>query len=289
MSSADAPRMLEARLGAAKAYRTRHGTMIAPPRDAYVGRSLELYGEYCPAEAAALAQLIRPGMTVVEVGGNLGSHTVAMARACAPGPLYVFEPQQRLFQMLCANLVLNGVTNVIACADAVGAAEGAAQMPALDYEAGGNFGGMVLQAAGRQQGPLSVRVRTLDSLGLVACDLIKVDVEGWEEGVLRGAAATIARFRPLLYVENDRPSSQQALVDLVDQLGYEMWWHTPLLYDPNNFNGEARNIFPGVASLNMFCTPKEKGVGVQGLTKVDPRNIDPPLRAPPRSGGQDQA
>ena len=54
------------------------------------------------------------GGTVVEIGANIGAHSVALAKACFPGPLYLFEPQQRVFQILCANLALNGVTNAIA-------------------------------------------------------------------------------------------------------------------------------------------------------------------------------
>ena len=187
MSQADTPpapqpartRTIEANLGQLTVHATRHGTMIAPPQDAYVGRSLELYGEYCRAETDALLRLIQSGNSVVEVGSNIGAHTIALARACAPGPLYAFEPQQRLFQTLCANLVLNGVRNVVAYPDALGAADGAALLPILDYSAKNNFAAVALQAAPQQSGPYSAQVRALDSFGLKTCHLLKIDVEGW--------------------------------------------------------------------------------------------------------------
>lgn len=276
------PQALEADLGQLVAHRTRHGTMIAPPKDMYVGRALEVYGEYNKAEADALLQMIKSGMTVVEVGANIGSHSVALAKACAPGPLYVFEPQQRLFQMLCANLVLNGVRNAIVSPDAVGEAEGVASIPQMNYGGKGNFGGVSLQATKAADGPYTTRVRPLDSCGLKRCHLIKVDVEGWEVEVLKGAAQTIAAFRPVLYVENDRPERQQELIKLIDSMGYDQYWHVPLLFHPDNFNGVSEDLWPGVASLNMLCIPKERGATVKGLAKIDPDNFRSPLKVPER-------
>src|SRR5579871_2985737 len=119
---------------------TRYGRMWALAGDRYITRCLEAYGEYCEAEADLFRQLVRPGMTVVEAGANIGTHTLMLARACAPGRLIAFEPQQRVFQLLCANLAANGLGNVTALPEAMGAAEGLAQLPALDYAGANNFG-----------------------------------------------------------------------------------------------------------------------------------------------------
>jgi len=136
-----------------RTYATRSGPMLALAGDQYVTRALDLYGEYAPDEWRMLRQLIRPGMTVVEIGANMGSHSVDMARACAPGPFYAFEPQQLLFQILCGNLAMNNVTNAVAFPDACGADEGEAIIPAIDYAAGGNFGGVSLQSQGSRDHP----------------------------------------------------------------------------------------------------------------------------------------
>src|SRR5450432_2523093 len=97
-----------------KTLQTRHGPRLALVGDRYITGSLERYGEFSPGEWELFAQLVKPGMTVVEAGANIGSHSVALARACFPGPLYLFEPQHRVFQILCANLALNGIGNAIA-------------------------------------------------------------------------------------------------------------------------------------------------------------------------------
>jgi FkbM family methyltransferase len=252
--------------------------MLALAGDVYITRSLMVYGEYCPAEARVLAQVAKPGMTVIEAGANIGSHSVALARRCAPGTLYVFEPQQRLFQILCANLALNDIGNATALPEACGAEAGWASLPPVDYGGPGNFGGVSLEA---EAGPARrVRVTTIDSLELEACGLIKVDVEGWEAEVLQGAAATIARCRPILYVENDRRDRQGALIDLIDGMGYRQYWHTPPLFAPDNFNGVPQNIFGPVVSCNMLCIPRERPEAVEGMAEIDPKNWASPLRAP---------
>ena len=252
--------------------------MLVLAGDVYVARSLMVYGEYCPDEARALAQLVKPGMTVIEVGANMGTHTVALARGCAPGLLYAFEPQHRVFQILCANLALNDIGNVRAYPEASGAEAGWATIPQVDYAAVGNFGGVSVEGGAASGAGSAVRMTPIDDLALMACDLIKIDVEGWEAEVIQGAAATIAKHRPILYVENDRADKQQALIDLIDGMGYRQYWHTPGLYSPSNFNRVEHNIFGGAASLNMLCLPRENSSTVQGLVEIDPRNWTSPLQ-----------
>jgi len=256
---------------------TRSGQMLGLKGDTLVTRSLEVYGEYCPDEWRVLKQVIRPGMTVVEVGANIGSHSVDMARACAPGPFYAFEPQPRIFQILCANLALNDIGNALAYPEGCGEAEGEAVVPRVNYAGQGNFGGVALQAPG--EAGVSVRVRPLDSLELPACGLLKVDVEGFEPQVVRGARETIRRCRPIIYIENDRKSQQQEVISLVAELGYDLYWHFPGLFSPDNFNGVRENVFGGIASINMLCTPSERRVHVAEMERIDPTNWSSPLPA----------
>jgi len=261
---------------------TRHGPMWALRTDAYITGCLERYGEYCEAETDVFRQLVRPGMIVVEAGSNIGAHTVMLARACTPGRLIAFEPQQRAFQLLCANLTMNEIENVAAYPEAVGAASGMVELPAVDYAIAGNFGSVSPRPAQSQgeawhEGRM-VRLRTIDSLELPACGLIKVDVEGWEAGVLRGAAATIARYRPILYVENDRAAQQAELIALIDALGYVQYWHVAPLFNRANFNGVAEDFTGGAVSMNMLCAPAERNLTVTDMERIDPQNWRSPIK-----------
>jgi ADP-heptose:LPS heptosyltransferase len=76
----------------------------------------------------------------------------------------------------------------------------------------------------------------------------------------------------LLYVENDRVDRSAALIELLSDLGYEMYWHAPYLYNPENFNGVRENIFPGTVAINMLCVPRgvncEQTKGLRRITSV---------------------
>jgi FkbM family methyltransferase len=261
---------------------TRHGPMWALKTDAYITRCLETYGEYCAAEADLFRQLVAPGMTVVEAGANIGAHSVMLARACAPGRLIAFEPQQRAFQLLCANLTMNEIANTIAYPEALGAAAGAVEIPPVDYGVAGNFGSVTPKpiepgAETWREGRMA-RLRPLDVLDLPDCGLLKVDVEGWEVDVLRGARATIARCRPILYVENDRAAQQRILIDLIEALGYRQYWHLAPLFSPANFNGASQDVTGGAVSMNMLCVPVERDLTVIDLEPIDPQNWRSPIK-----------
>jgi FkbM family methyltransferase len=262
-----------------KTLQTCHGPMLALAGDRYITGSLELYGEFSYGEWELFAQMVKPGMTVVEVGANIGAHSVALARACFPGPIYLFEPQHRVFQILCANLALNGIANAFAYPEACSDQAGFVVVPPLDYGAAFNFGGVSVQAAVEGVAGTRVRAVPLDSLNLAACHVLKIDVEGFEAQVLRGAAGTIRKFRPLLYVENDRPALQQALISLIAEMGYRLYWHTPWLFRPDNFNGCPDNIFPSILSVNMLCIPAERNAVVEQMTAIDPDNWTSPVRS----------
>ena len=268
----------------ARLVNTAHGPMWVFAGDTFVSRSLELYGEYSAAETDIFQQIVRPGATVVEVGANLGSHTIMLARACSPGLLYAFEPQQRVFQLLCANVVQNQLTNVRLFPEAVGESEGWARIPILDYAAAGNFGGVAVTSLPGNEGERTAdatRVITLDALNLGRCDVLKIDVEGWEVQVLRGGRDLIRRSRPVIYLENDRASHQGELIAMLDAAGYASYWHIAPLFRPDNFNRRTDDIFPGVAGLNMLCVPGDRPISVGGLEKIDPANWRSPLKPLP--------
>ena len=240
----------------------RHGQMLFNPKDSYVGRSLDLYGEFSNGEVQLFEQLLRPGDIAVEVGANIGAHTLPLAKAVGPtGRVFAFEPQRVLAQTVCANLALNSATNGIVRNEAVGAAAGSLAVPSLDYSAPANYGGLPLGPEvgwAEKQVPFEeIPVVTLDSLGLSRLRLLKIDVEGMETDVLEGAKETVARCRPLLYVENDRVEKAEQLIARLTDLGYTLHWHTPPLFLPDNFAGNAENVFGSILSFNVFGVPSE--------------------------------
>jgi len=244
----------------------RWGPMLYNKHDVYIGRSLERYGEYSWLEFELFTQIVKPGQVVLEAGANIGAHTVGLSRLVgAGGAVLAFEPLRLVFQALCANLAMNQCANVWAMQQALGAANGMTPVPSVDPLRPNNFGGLTLIGA---QGNDLIPLRTVDSLELGVCHLLKADVEGMEIELLQGARNTIARCRPALYVENDRKERSAALIEQIMQLGYELYWHLPPLFNPANFAGESENLFPGIVSTNMICFPSEAKANVQGFRRI---------------------
>jgi FkbM family methyltransferase len=238
----------------------RYGWMLYHTRDSYIGRSLRKYGEFSEGEVAMFRQLLSPGDIVVEAGANFGAHTVAMAQMVGShGAVFAFEPQRLVHQVLNANVALNSLTNVTTMHAGLGAQLGRLRVPALDPALAHNFGSLSI---GASQDGEPVSLATIDGLDLPSCRLIKADVEGMEWEVLAGAHDTIARLKPILYVENDRTEHSPRLITLIRSMGYRLWWHLPLLYNPENFRNDQENVFGNTVSVNMLCLPQEVAVTI---------------------------
>jgi FkbM family methyltransferase len=159
-----------------------------------------LTGRTAPAETAAVRASLAPGGTFVDVGANWGYFTLAGAHAVGPeGRVVALEPDPRMHAELRANVARNGIRNVTILA--VAAAEGAGEAVLAGYgEADRNRGVSSLVAAPSADAPaFTVRTAALDDLldgeGIGAVDLVKIDVEGAEERVLRGMARGLAQGR----------------------------------------------------------------------------------------------
>jgi FkbM family methyltransferase len=255
----------------------RHGVMLCNTNDFYMGKALITYGECCETETQFLNQLAKHGGMVVEVGANMGIHTIALARFLADQDrkLLVFEPQPVIFQQLCANLALNGLTNVRAWPYACGAEKGIATFAAPNYHGLGNFGAVSMEASESQAVVRVPCVRVDEMVEDEKVGLLKIDVEGFERKVLEGAAATIRRCRPLLYVENDRVDYSRELIEWLWAADYQLWWHMPFLFNPKNYFGVSENLYGGVASFNMVGIPKEMQANVRDLKVVDDASFHP--------------
>ncbi len=252
--------------------RTRDGMMLYNRHDKYVGRSLDRYGEFSEGECDLFRQLVQPGNIVVEAGANYGAHTLVLSELVGEGGIvYAFEPQRLVFQTLCANVALNGRTNVHCRPEAVGEASGRIVVPSLDYNSEQNFAGLGL---GDYENGESVAVTTVDSLKLPRCDLLKADVEGMELNVLKGAAETIGNCRPILYVENDRKENSAALIEYIMSLGYDLYWHLPPLFNPDNYFGNSSNEFGRIVSANMLCIHSSVKSSIAGLRRIETPESD---------------
>lgn len=238
----------------------RFGWVLANPNDIFLGRSIIEYGEFGEEERLMLEQMIafRPG-TLIEVGANAGLLTVPLAQALSASgnELIAFEPQPFLFQNLCANLALNGLSNVRAWPWACGESAKTLYFPAQPYSTPGNYGSVAMEETASATAIDVPCVRLDDVVKANNVSLIKIDVEGSELSVLKGAEAIIAASRPIISVENDRAGNSAALMAWLLERNYRLWWHTPPLYSDYNFFRNPVNIYGEAHTLNLLCLPAE--------------------------------
>ena len=181
---------------------TVDGTILYNPNDTYVGKSIETYGRYQLEELKVFDKFVQSGDTVLDIGANIGTHTLWFANKVGPkGSVIAFEPQRLIFQTLCANMALNSIKHVDCKQLGVGYSKRLVTVPVLDPLKKNNFGGLSID--GHTEGE-PVAICRVDDIGLSRCDFIKMDVEGMEPEALQGAMNTIVKCRPVLYVELDR-------------------------------------------------------------------------------------
>ena len=100
--------------------------------------------------------------------------------------------------------------------------------------------------------------------------LIKIDVEGFELDVLQGLEQTVARDRPILYLEADRIEETKEVMRWLFARGYRLWWHTPRLYNPDNFRRAPNSEAAGnTLSINVLAIHSDISVAVQDLVPID--------------------
>ena len=169
-----------------------------------------LAGQYWDPQLKPIIERVgRQDLVAIDAGSYLGFHTIHMARHF--GQVYAFEPQTEIFEMLCTNILVNGMKNIKAFNNALYdrdcymrlAPASMQEMPVpflgatVDYDRIGNAAALAFEVVAENSAG-SVRAFTIDSLNLENVGLIKIDAQGSEFNVLKGATKTIARCRPVI-------------------------------------------------------------------------------------------
>lgn len=136
---------------------------------------------------AFFAEYLRPGDVVIDVGANIGDTCIVCARTVGPsGRVFAFEPHPRVYGWLAENVKLNGVGNAVLANIALGDSDGTVMFSDVRRDD--------MNRVMRNGSGLVVQVRQLDRVlpSIARIALLKIDVEGFEIFVLRGARATLA-------------------------------------------------------------------------------------------------
>ena len=198
------------------------------PGDHGISRELSVYQIHEPLTTELVKRFLKPGMNVVDIGGNLGYYALLEAQMVGDtGRVIAIEPVAANFAQLSKNVAANGYCNITLENVAIGTTNGSAPMY-LSKKSNWHS----LHPTPWETREVTVRVSTLDSLlarlELPSVDLIRMDLEGYEIEVIRGMKSTIKKYRPRLLIElHPQLVGPQAMVTFLKQLkglGYELEW-----------------------------------------------------------------
>ena len=173
---------------------TRHGrySIRVPNFDRWLYVQLHTLGLMGRKEHEFLSRHVSPGMTVLDIGSNIGLYSILLADLVgAAGRVFAFEPDPVLFQAALSNTLSNGKQDIVLLRNvALGSKPGDAMLYRPQFNSGDNR----LSASPTHKEAVRVRVETLDSiLPNEKIDFIKMDVQGWEAEVLRGMEQILKR------------------------------------------------------------------------------------------------
>ena len=203
-----------------------------------LSRGLYVGGTYEPNEFMFLSQVLRAGMTFIDVGANDGLYTLFAAKRVGPsGRVVALEPSGREFARLEENLRLNRLANICPLRLAASDRDGVAtlRIAGFGHEGCNTLGGFAY--AIEQEGTEEVRLATLDNIvserALRRVDVVKIDAEGGELGVLKGARKILTTHHPLVLFELveaalvHQGASREAVLNFLEEVGYHFWVFSP--------------------------------------------------------------
>jgi len=264
--------------------KSRNGTFIHFQNDDPIGACLHYYGEWAQQEIDFFDGILTESSNVIDVGANIGTHTIFFAKKCNKGNVIAIEPQIYIFEMLAANILINGCYNVIPVNAGAASEPGAIKMVNIDPFQGEkvNYGEFKLNS-GAKKG-VNTNLIALDSyVDLEPFTLIKLDVEGYEVDVLNGATNLLEKHKPFLYIEFNNKGGNDPLLEKIYELDYIPYWHIYTKHNPNNTNGQTKNVWePDNYQIdqsnldlryeaNAFCVHKDT-LQPEGLTRIKLRD-----------------
>lgn len=197
---------------------TKVGDMAVYKYDTGVGLALRLFGEYCDAEVDVMSSFLNNDSLYVDVGTNVGYHALAIQKrkGCK---VIGFEPHPNHFAVAAYNCQNNPI---LIYNTALGNTKGTIKLTDFTIDKPDNYGEVKLD----ENASIDTNITKLDSFKLDQCDVIKIDVEGNELNVLKGARNTIKKYNPTIFYEAQEDDKWPGCYDYLTDRGYKQYWVT---------------------------------------------------------------
>lgn len=212
-----------------------------------------------------LKKTLKRGDVVIEVGSNVGAHTLLMARLVGEeGHVYAFEPTSFASTKLHRNISLNPeLTNITVSTEIV--TNNSDSLPTLYLNSSWTTAGV--QAPMTIENPVSTSIdKVVSKSNIKKLDMIKIDVDGYDFKVLQGATAAIEALQPVIYMElceyalQSQNDSIKDIFSLTEGLGYEAYYANGVkakrmneILDEVGLNASINCIFFPESRMHNIC------------------------------------
>jgi FkbM family methyltransferase len=227
-----------------------------------LSRPIFVDGCYDPNEFVFLENTLAPGAVMVDVGAHEGIYSLFAARCVGEGGrVWSVEPSKRERKHLVHNIKRNDLRNLTVLGVAAGHSDGKASLQIAEGTRSGR--NMLIADSTRSErcvGLEAITVRSLDSLAAqhnwTRLDVLKIDAEGEEIRILRGASRILKELRPIILFEADQnleSSNGNSVPELIEGLRA----HDYIVHGFNPATG-LPNSAPNCDDLNLVAFPREK-------------------------------
>jgi FkbM family methyltransferase len=231
--------------------------------------SIYLLGMFERSTVNTYKKLLLPGNTVLDIGANIGAHTLPIAHTIGPlGKIFAFEPTQYAYLKLVRNVSLNPAlaerihVEQMMLSDRDNPSPSHAlysswKLTTTQVSRHPKHLGQLMDITGARTGRLDDFVAQLK---LDRIDFIKIDVDGNECAVLRGAQRVLESFRPKILMEfmpyglEESGHSLKELMELLKSAGYKIL-SVPKLAPLPEDSEELGKLIPDGSSINVLCLP----------------------------------
>ena len=253
---------------------TRVGKFAVYTHDNIVSHAIILYGEYAHAEVNTMCLYLNKDSTYIDIGTNIGYHARAVYNQ-ANCKVLGFEPNSNHFLIAWYNCKDYPIQLINA---AVGSKKGKARLKSFNPNEVDNFGNISIV---EDEDGDEVNVAIIDEFNLNACDVMKIDVEGYEFEVLQGSVNTIEKHKPVIFYEAQDKTVWPKCWEFLNEREYNQYW-VACRNDPvgETYRKPEQSPFSDGGVLNIIAVPKSKPQPIQLMLVTPDRTFVETAHAP---------
>jgi FkbM family methyltransferase len=224
----------------------------------FIDSSIYYKGCFEPMVTASLCRYVKPGMTVIDIGANIGCHTLRFAKLIGRnGKVIAFEPMPWAISKLKRNMELNDLNNIVI--EKVALSDVSTKRAIYFRSSWTLDDGSTPDSKASEEVEFITLDEYVDRNKLDKIDFIKLDVDGHEYKVVRGGMKSILKFKPIMIIEfgkytlDEHGDSLESLIDVLSSAGYSFYSEKGLRQYTNKQS--LLDAVPQNNTINVLCKP----------------------------------